>query len=229
MTTFQFRDHRPENFSNPDLNAYLKQYWTAEPPVLRGAAAQLLAPDWGRAFGREAPLHLDIGSGNGFFLAGMAEKRKEWNWLGLEIRYKRVMLCAKKIRAKELSNARIMRYDAWLVGELFPEGSLHGLYTNHPDPWMKEKKAKKRLLNRKFCVWAAAALQPGAHWRIKTDFERHILTVLAVCQDLPFVVAGRSNDIHKDGLPWDEDVQTNYEGKFREKGEPVYALELLRK
>ncbi|MEC7985319.1 MAG: tRNA (guanosine(46)-N7)-methyltransferase TrmB [Myxococcota bacterium] len=229
MKQFRFRDHRPENFSNPDLNVYLKKYWSADPPVLRAEDAQAIAPNWDEAFSQSAPLHLEIGSGNGFFLAGMAEKHKDRNWLGLEIRYKRVILCAKKIQSKHLSNARIMRYDAWMVAELFPKASLSGLYTHHPDPWMKEKKAKKRLLNRAFCSWAVSALQPGAIWRIKTDFEQHILTVLDVCEDLPFIVTGRSHHIHRDGLPWDEDIQTNYEGKFRERGEPVHALELTRK
>ena len=38
---------------------------------------------------------------------------------------------ARKIQAKGVQNARITRYDAWMVGELFPEESLSGLYTNH--------------------------------------------------------------------------------------------------
>ena len=226
--TFRFIDPTPEQFSNPHLNVHLQEYWKAGAPVLRSKEAQQASQDWSRVFGREAPLNLEIGPGNGFFLAGMAEFYPEEDWLGLEIRYKRVMLCAKKIQSKALSNALITRYDAWLVGELFPQDSLSGLYTNHPDPWQKKRQAKKRLLNEQFCIWAASALKSGCSWRIKTDFEQHILTVLEHCRDLPFAVTGRENDVESNGAPWEKDIETNYQSKFREKGLPVYALELTR-
>ena len=40
----------------------------------------------------------------------------------------------------------------------------------------------------------------GCSWRIKTDFE-HILTVLEHCQDLPFSITGRENDVERNGAP----------------------------
>jgi len=225
---FRFVDPQPEQFSNPHLNVHLQEYWKSGAPVLRSKEAQEASHDWSRVFGRDAPLNLEIGSGNGFFLAGMASHFPNENWLGLEIRYKRVMLCAKKIISKDLSNALITRYDAWLIAELFGENSLSGLYTNHPDPWQKKRQAKKRLLNQQFCIWAASALKPGCSWRIKTDFQQHILTVLTHCEDLPLVVTGREDDVERNGAPWEHDIETNYQSKFREKGLPVYALELTR-
>jgi tRNA (guanine-N7-)-methyltransferase len=114
------------------------------------------------------------------------------------------------------------------VGELFKEDSLSGLYTNHPDPWQKKRQAKKRLLNRGFCEWVAKALKKGCTWRIKTDFEQHILAVIEHCQDLPLDITGRENDVNQNGAPWKLDIVTNYQSKFIEKGLPVYALELTR-
>ena len=225
---FQFRDPTPSQFDDPKLNVYLEQYWQAGPPVLRGVDAQKFCANWSDVYGRNAPIKLEIGPGNGFFLAGMAALDPDSNWLGMEIRYKRVMLCARKIQAKGVQNARITRYNAWMVGELFSEDSLSGLYTNHPDPWKKKRQAKKRLLNREFCVWASKALKKGCAWRIKTDFEQHILSVIEHCEDLPFAITGRENDVNKNGAPWEHDIVTNYQSKFREQGLPVYALELTR-
>lgn len=225
---FQFIDPTLDHFDNPSINVHLEQYWNAGPPVLRAVDAQKSCTDWSTVYGRTAPLMLEIGSGNGFFLAGMAALEPEADWLGLEIRYKRVMLCARKIEAKGVSNARITRYDAWLVKELFAKNSLSGLYTNHPDPWQKERQAKKRLLNRSFCEWAAEALQVGCCWRIKTDFEQHILSVIEHCADLPFAITAREADVNANGAPWKHDIVTNYQSKFKEKGLPVYALELTR-
>ena len=225
-----FYDPLPEEFENPDLNAHLKQYFDFGFPVVIGREAQKHKGRWQEVFGREAPLCLDIGSGNGFFLTGMAQRFPSKNWLGVEIRYKRVVLTAKKLKNSGCQNARILRYDNWSLGELFTDQSLDGLYTNHPDPWSKKKQAKKRILARPFIDWAAKSLKPDAEWRIKTDFETHIESMLSIVPDFPFDVVGVSKDAHRTGFPWpvNEDVTTNYERKFIEKGEPIFALRLRR-
>ena len=97
--SFQFIDPTLAQFDNPELNVYLAQYWNAGAPVLRSGDAQKSCADWSKVFGRKAPIKLEIGPGNGFFLAGMAALDPGSDWLGMEIRYKRVMLCAKKIQA----------------------------------------------------------------------------------------------------------------------------------
>lgn len=230
MRLATFTDPSPDKLPNSDLNPYVKQYWESGFPVVRGIDAPQYKGKWHTCFNdRKAPLHLEIGSGNGFFLAGMAHKRPAENWLGLEIRYKRVILCAKKIVAAQVPNARILRYDAWFLHELFEQAELSGLYTNHPDPWKKKKQSKHRLLNERFVSWAASALKTGARWRIKTDFKTHIEAVLQAVTNAPFEVVGQSEDT-KSGVPWnpEDDITTNYESKFHLQDLPVYGLELER-
>ena len=54
---------------------------------------------------------------------------------------------------------------------------------------MEEKRQAKNVsFNREFCVWASKALKTGCAWRIKTDFEQHILSVIEHCEDLPFAI-----------------------------------------
>ena len=225
-----FRDPLPEELPKPDLNLHVEQYFNFGSPVILGRDAQQYSGKWEEAFGRKAPLCLEIGSGNGFFLAGMAEKYPDKNWLGAEIRYKRVVMTAKKLQNVGATNARITRYDNWCLDDLFAENELSGLYTNHPDPWSKKRQAKKRILSKPFATWAAYVLQAGAEWRIKTDFGTHVDTMLAVVKDLPFTVLGVSRDAHNDGFPWDseDDITTNYERKFIERKLPIHALRLVR-
>ena len=63
----------------------------------------------------------------------------EKNWLGIEIRYKRVIMVAKKLEIAEVHNARILRYDNWCLDDLFEKGVLEAVYCNHPDPWSKKR------------------------------------------------------------------------------------------
>lgn len=214
----------------PEVNPYIDSHRDWE-VVIPADEAPSYKGRWPAAFGdRSAPLHLEVGSGNGFFLAGMAGKHPEQNWLGVEIRYKRVVLCAKKIQAVGLKNARIARYDAWRLSDLFHPGDLAGLYVNHPDPWPKERHAKHRLLGPHFCAWASEALTPGARLRLKTDFLGNVELLEASVAGTALRVIGRSDDASGAGPPWpkEDDVITNYQQKFIRRGLPVYALELVR-
>ena len=109
----RFKDPRPEEFSREGINPHLLRYWTHGPPVLIGAHAAEYKADWGAVFGRDAPLHLEIGCGNGFYLSGMAGIRREENWLGIEIRYKRVMMCAKKIEVAGVGTRFVRSIRFW--------------------------------------------------------------------------------------------------------------------
>ncbi|MBW1879836.1 MAG: hypothetical protein JRJ84_15850, partial [Deltaproteobacteria bacterium] len=192
---------------------------------------------WGEHFGRDVALHVEIGPGKGFFLAEMARRHSEWSWIGVELRYKRTVLCARKLLGVGVSNARVVRYHAAYLDDLFEPGALSGLYLNHPDPWPKERHEKNRLVSRWFLEDVARLLRPGGWLRVKSDFLPNVDRIEALLgrgtegervPPLPFAVTGRSEDVISGPAPWADDVETNYQRKFREKGEPVYAIEVVR-
>jgi len=224
-----FQDKRPEEYSRPGLNPFLALHREFGPPVIVGEDAPAFRGRWHEAFGgREAPLHVEIGSGNGFFMAAMPQNHTDWNWLGFEIRFKRVVQTAQKIQKAGLTHARIARYDAFSLDDLFGDGDIAGLYINFPDPWPKERHARKRLLSRPFLEWVCQVLKPDGRLRIKTDHMPHVDRSVAAVDDLPLEVVHRVDDIFTAGTPWDDDVVTNYQTKFARRGEPVRALELRR-
>ncbi|MBW2258620.1 MAG: hypothetical protein JRI25_29080, partial [Deltaproteobacteria bacterium] len=72
---------------------------------------------------------------------------------------------------------------------------------------------------------------------VKSDFRPNVDRIEALLgrgtegervPPLPFAVTGRSEDVISGAAPWADDVETNYQRKFREKGEPVYAIEVVR-
>lgn len=232
----RYRDPRPESLPYA-VNPYLKDHRSFGRPLISADEAWQLRDRWAEEFGREAPLHLEIGSGNGFFLSGLAQRNPDWNVLGVEIRYKRVVLCSTKITRAGLTNARIIRYHAGFLDDLLPPQSVSGLYVNHPDPWPKERHEKNRLLSRWFMEDVVHLLRPGAAFRLKTDHLPNLERVLHVLDHgpddeplprLPLEVTGRADDVTRGPAPWPDDIETNYQRKFRERGLPVYALELVR-
>lgn len=233
----RFQDRPPEAFRHPDANPYLHTHRAFGRPLIPADEAWTLRGRWAEEFGREAPLHLEIGSGNGFFLAGLAGLQPAWNLVGVEIRYKRTVMVAKKLVEAGAEHARICRYDATCLDDLFEPGSLAGIYVNHPDPWPKARHEKNRLISRWFLEDVVRLLRPGGHFRLKSDHRPNVDRAVHLLDHgpddealphLPLRVSVRSDDVNAGGPAWSDDVVTNYQRKFLERGEPVYALEFLR-
>ncbi len=233
----RFRDRMPEDYRKPDANPYVRLHREFGPELLTADQAWQSRGRWAACFGREAELHVEIGSGNGFFLATLAMRHPEHNVLGIELRYKRTVLCAKKLREAGATNGRIARYHAAFLDDLFLPGSLAAVYCNHPDPWPKERHDKNRLISRWFLEDLCRLLRPGGTFRLKSDFLPNIERAAhlidhdaegAPARALPLEVTGRASDVTTAPAPWPDDIETNYQRKFRERGLPVFAIELRR-
>lgn len=224
----RFDDKLPEEFSRPEINPYVAAHREFGEEVLAATDGKAWRGRWHELFGREAPLHLEVGSGNGFYLSGMAELHPEADWVGIEIRFKRVVLVGKKLRVAGLHNARIIRFDARAIDQLFLPGSLAGVHVNHPDPWERESKRHHRLIDRAFLTLVTGLCAPGAEFRLRTDFGPHVKALLKAAEGLPWEVVGTTTDVDATGPLWPDDVVTNYQRKARERGAPVHAALLRR-
>jgi tRNA (guanine-N7-)-methyltransferase len=219
-----FRDRPLEEYPLPELNPYLKLHREFGPEIVPGDEAPSFRGRWHEVFGRKAPLHLEIGTGNGSFLAAMASAHREQDWIGVEIRFKRVVQGAKRIVVGGLTNARMVRYDAFCLADLFDPGSLSAIHVNHPDPWPRGRHEKHRLIAPQFLAWAAAALLPGGELRLKTDAAHNVERLEEGIVGLPFAARGRSDDIRRNGAPWADDIVTGYQAKFDKVGKPVLGM-----
>ena len=207
------------------------------PDVIPAENAASFRGRWADAFASPGPVILEIGSGNGFYLSGMAAQRPELRWLGLELRFKRVVLAARKLQVAGLTNGRLVRFDAYNLDRIFSAGELAGVHINHPDPWAKDRQAHRRIISLPILSQLAGFVRSGGELRLKTDFKPHIEALLECVDQLrlaageataPWSVIGTSDDILHTGAPWSNDVCTNYQRKFNEKGLPVYGAWLRR-
>jgi tRNA (guanine-N7-)-methyltransferase len=233
----RFKDEEEFTGRRDEINPFFRIHREYGPPLIPAVEAWKWRSRWQEQFKRSAPLYLEIGCGNGFFLAALAKQQPEADFIGIEIRYKRTVLCAKKLDRAAVSNARILRYHAAFLDDLFLPGSLDGIYVNHPDPWSKSRHEKNRLISRWFLEDVARLLKPGGVFRLKSDHLPNIERVGPLLTEdaegdplphLPLFISGRSGDITKGETLWPNDIETNYQSKFRKRGEPVYAIELVR-
>lgn len=118
-------------------------------------------------FPAEQPLVLDLGCGNGVFMAGMAATRPGWNVLGIEKKEYRVRQARR--RAGNLPNARVLHGEVIDLLAGFPDSSIARVYLLFSDPWPKRRHAVRRLVQSEFASLVAARLEPGGFFFFASD------------------------------------------------------------
>jgi tRNA (guanine-N7-)-methyltransferase len=124
--------------------------------------------DLKRIFGRKAPLHVDLGCGDGSFLCAVAQRMPAKNFLGIERLLNRVRISARK--ATGLDNVRLLRMESsYAVRYLLPAESVETFYLLFPDPWPKRRHQRRRIVTVDFLASVEAALQKNGSTYIATD------------------------------------------------------------
>jgi tRNA (guanine-N7-)-methyltransferase len=138
------------------------------------------------AFGRSAPLVLEIGFGMGDATAAIAQALPGIDFLGVEVHTPGVGALLKQIGEKEIANLRIVQHDAVEVLEhMVAPGSLAGVHVFFPDPWHKKKHNKRRLIQAPFVAKLAAHLAPGGYLHCATDWQPYAEQMLEVLSAEP--------------------------------------------
>ena len=138
------------------------------------------------AFGRSAPLVLEIGFGMGGATAEIAANRPDTDFLGVEVHTPGVGALLKLIDERELGNLRIVQHDAVEVLEhMIAPGQLAGVHIFFPDPWHKKKHNKRRLIQPEFVARLVTRLAPGGYLHCATDWQPYAEQMLEVLSAEP--------------------------------------------
>lgn len=138
------------------------------------------------AFGREAPLILEIGFGMGETTEKIALARSGELFLGVEVFNAGVGALLNRIEQSGLTNVRIIQHDAVeVLRDMIPPGSLSGVHIYFPDPWPKKRHHKRRLIQPAFVALLASRLAPGAYIHLATDWEHYAHQMLEVLSGEP--------------------------------------------
>ncbi|MGP4075658.1 tRNA (guanosine(46)-N7)-methyltransferase TrmB [Halobacillus sp. K22] len=171
----------------------------------------------------QAPLHLEIGSGKGQFIAGMGKQHTDVNFVGIELVKSVIVGALKKVLDAEVDNVRLVNEDAKDLRELFGENEIDHLYLNFSDPWPKNRHEKRRLTYHTFLDQYKKVLIPGGGITLKTDNKGLFEYSLVSFSQYGMILEDVSVDLHADEDPLN--VPTEYEEKFSAKGQPIYRCQ----
>ena len=140
--------------------------------------------DFAAVFGRNAPLFIEIGFGNGESLASMAAANPDKDYIGIEVHRPGVGHLLLLLNQQSLTNVRIYCHDAIEIMEhKIADNSLSGVHLFFPDPWPKKKHHKRRIVRPDFIDLLIRKLKPEGYFHAATDWENYAEAMLAVLSE----------------------------------------------
>ena len=122
-------------------------------------------------FGNTNPVVVEIGFGMGAATAIIAENNPDINYIGIEVHTPGVGKLLGEIKTRNLKNLYIIQHDALEVLEtMFVDGSVNGFHIFFPDPWLKKRHCKRRMVQRPRTDLMVQKLAAGGYLYFVTDW-----------------------------------------------------------
>ncbi|MGA9286931.1 MAG: tRNA (guanosine(46)-N7)-methyltransferase TrmB [Anaerobacillus sp.] len=178
---------------------------------------------WNDVFHNSNPIHLEVGTGKGQFIIGMAKQHPDINFVGLELSASVMVSALEKLIEEDVPNVRLLNENAQDLSQIFEENEVSRVYLNFSDPWPKNRHEKRRLMYKSFLDLYRIVMKQNSEVHFKTDnqglFEYSLHSFSAYGMTLNHV----SLDLHQSGMA--NNVMTEYEEKFSAKGSRIYRCE----
>lgn len=167
-----------------------------------------------------APLWVELGTGKGNFISRLADIHREVNFIGIEVQLGVLYYAAKKCAAAELTNVRLLRFDAAFLETLFAPGEVDRFFINFCDPWPKKRHAKRRLTYRGFLDRYARLLAADGEIHFKSDNAGLFDFTLEEFNARHWSLSEVTYDLHGSDIL--NEAMTEYEAKFSGLGQPIF-------
>ncbi|OZM56094.1 tRNA (guanosine(46)-N7)-methyltransferase TrmB [Lottiidibacillus patelloidae] len=178
---------------------------------------------WKTIFKNDNPIHIEIGTGKGGFVTGMAKQNPDINYIGIERFTTIVVKAMNNIVDADISNAKLLNVNAVNILQYFEEGEVDRVYLNFSDPWPKDRHARRRLTYKDFLDNYKQIMKKNGEIHFKTDNQALFEFSLESFSKYGMLLKNISLDLHKSDI--EGNVMTEYERKFSEEGMRIYRCE----
>ena len=118
---------------------------------------------------------VEIGCGNGHFLASYAPSRPATLLIGIDLKARRCRRAREKAQKRGLDNVHILHGPAELFIRDLPPCSVDAFHIYFPDPWPKSRHRKRRFFTMEMLNEMTLRLRPGGRLYFGTDFFDYYL------------------------------------------------------
>lgn len=198
--------------------------------VIQPSREQLMQGDfalkgnWARDFFKnDHPIVLELGCGKGEYSVSLAERFREKNFIGIDIKGARFWRGAKTAVESGIDNVGFLRTQIELIEHAFAADEVDEIWITFPDPQIKYKRTKHRMTNADFLERYKKILKKDGLMHLKTDSEFMHGYTLGLLHGLGHEVLYANHNIyHNEGSPSEVlEIQTHYEKLYLEKNKPI--------
>ncbi len=186
---------------------------------------------WNSFFENQNPIVLELGCGKGEYTVALAKKSPTKNFIGIDIKGARFWRGAKSSLEEGLKNVAFLRTQIELIDLCFSENEISEIWITFPDPQIKYKRTKHRLVIQDFLKKYQRILNNDGIMHLKTDSEFLHGYLLGILHEGKHELLYANHDIYNSSSPPDEAIaiQTFYEKQYLEKNKPITYIKFRTK
>lgn len=211
---------RFKKWARPELEA--SKFYIDNPEDYKGK--------WKEVFNNDNPIHLELGCGKGSFMANLAVKNPDINYIAIDVVDAMLGLAKRNIEEKykeenkEINNVVLTRFDIERILLIMNENdNVERIYINFCNPWPRGKHRKKRLTHIRQLEKYREFLKDGGEIYFKTDDDGLFIDSLSYLENSGFKIIKKTYDLENEKNFWDN-IQTEHEKMFIDQGIKIKAV-----
>lgn len=181
---------------------------------------------WNKLFNNDNNIEIEIGTGKGKFIIEKALQNSNINFIGIEKYDSPLVSAVKKLEELDINNLRLICYDAFTIDNIFDK-EISKIYLNFSDPWPKNRHENRRLTSPNFLKTYDKLFKKEKRIEFKTDNMG--LFEYSICSLSNYGYIFESINLDLQNSENNDNIMTEYEYKFSQKGFKIYKLVAFKK
>lgn len=184
---------------------------------------------WHTLFKNNNPIVVELGCGKGEYTVSLAKKHPNKNFIGVDIKGARFWRGAKTSLEENLINVAFLRTQIELIDFCFALNEVSEFWITFPDPQIKFKRTKHRLINEEFLKKYQHILSEKGVIHLKTDSEFLHGYLLGILDEGGHQILYAHHDIYNSSSPPEEatSIQTFYEKQYLNLEKPITYIKFI--
>ncbi|MGK2896542.1 MAG: tRNA (guanosine(46)-N7)-methyltransferase TrmB [Candidatus Saccharimonadales bacterium] len=161
---------------------------------------------------------VEIGAGTALFSVEQARRYPNKTFVAVDVKADRLQKGAYEVLEAGLKNVQFLRARADQIEELFPAHSIESLWITFPDPFPRERSARRRMTHAHFLERYARLLKKSGALYLKHDNRDFFQWSLEQLVESKWHIDELSFDLHESDLHDDYKILTTYERRWLDQG-----------
>lgn len=214
----------------PYENLYIQKVKNISQILINTESIYKLSGKWEKYFFKNSyPIYLEIGTGQWNFFAKQVGKNPKINFIGIEIKRKRLFSTFTKSQKMENKNFVVIRDFAQNINKIFWKNELSKTYIYFPDPRTKKSNQQKnQLLQIGFLEDLFEITKKNGTAEIKTDDIKYFEIILQNIYQTKWSIIEQTNDYETTSNNFSKDTLTEFEWIWRGKNKKIWYIELKK-